>query len=71
MATDDGGANECLREVVGELASDIDGLIQLATWQLALAREMKLKVATLVCPSPAGRRRKKSPSQKGSRRRKR
>ena len=71
MGADDVGPKEAGQEVLGELASNIEGLIQLGTWQLALAREMKAKVGTLTCQSAAGRAGKKSPSKKRAGRRKR
>lgn len=69
MGADGVGAKEAQQEMLGELASNIEGLIQLGTWQLALAREMKAKVGTLTCQSPAVRPGKKSPSKKRARRR--
>ena len=69
MGADGVGAKDARQEVLAELASNIEGLIQLATWQLALAREMKAKVGTLTCQSASGGPGKKSPSKKGARRR--
>ena len=37
--------NKAQEEMVGELMSDMEGLQQLASWQLALVRDVKGKLA--------------------------
>ncbi|MBN2582811.1 MAG: hypothetical protein JXL80_07050 [Planctomycetes bacterium] len=59
------------QESLDELALNIDGLVQLASWQLAMAREVKSKVTMLLCSpgaapeadqraAPSPRRRKRT-----------
>jgi len=46
-----------------ELASSIEGLVQLANWQLALARDIRTRVAALADVQPrAGQPRRKRTS---------
>ena len=39
--------NKAEKKAVGELLRDVEGLQQLATWQLALVREVMAKIACL------------------------
>ncbi|HOI54914.1 MAG TPA: hypothetical protein PLP01_06665 [Phycisphaerae bacterium] len=41
------------RELLDELRVNADGLVQLASWQLAMAREVKAKVSALLDAAPA------------------
>jgi hypothetical protein len=67
--------NETQRCLIGELKSSAQGLSQLASWQLALAREIESKLAelaTMAGPSAAQQvaqapRRRRSPGPKGPR----
>jgi hypothetical protein len=56
------------RQAVDELLTDVDGLVQLASWQLALVREVRGKIVGLgrapVAPASA-----KGASARGRRRR--
>ncbi|NIA21821.1 MAG: hypothetical protein GWP05_07635 [Anaerolineaceae bacterium] len=71
MDSDDRGSRGSLQESLSELAANIDGLIQTATWQLTLAQEMKSQLVALGWSEEAYKATQKTSSKKGSRRRKR
>jgi len=62
--------NKAQRKTVEELLSDVEGLQQLATWQLALVREVKGKIACLIALPGAQGPRTSSPRRAGRRTRK-
>lgn len=57
-------------ELIDELLGDVEGLLQLATWQLALVREIQGKLATLSAEGEGTDAAVKGPPKRRTRRRK-
>ena len=71
MGAKNRGLNKAEQEILGKLASNMDGSIELIRWQLRLAEEMKSYLAALGWSEKASKAGQKACSKKGARSRKR